>query len=66
MSTRRPRAEVDREIVKTAGKWRASPMVGLFLTTPPEDIEADYNEVLDAAARILNRLNAAGKGKRAK
>ena len=48
--------ERDERIVREAGPWRASPMVGLFLTRTPEDISSDYNDVLDAAVRVLNRI----------
>lgn len=64
MSRRETAAQRDERIVRKAGPWRPSPMVGLFLTTAPEDIPHGYNDVLEAAARILNRLAKGKKGKR--
>jgi len=58
--TARERCEL---IVREAGPWRASPMVGLFLTRTPEDISSDYNDVLDAAACIINRIARRREGK---
>ena len=78
--TRRPRAEVDREIVAKAGPWmlktcdlqtpHSTPQGSLSVITIQVAIpfvwarSASLAETMEALVRHLNRLRTTGKGKK--
>ena len=63
MTKRRPRAQVDREIVARS-RWAVGEHVGLICVFTSGADRKTLRHRTEAACRILNRLNAAGKGKR--